>query len=86
MYNPDETRIGALQDYDELLASWRGNADYYSWNPLVKLDGEDSVLGRSMVVHAQDGTRVGCGIIEPGCSPCADGKCSPPPQAQAKKS
>ena len=86
-YNPlngafEEIRVGELQDYDSLWASWRGRADYRSFNPLAKLDGDYAVLGRSMVVHALDGTRVACGIIEPGCSPCADGLCTPPPQPE----
>jgi Cu-Zn family superoxide dismutase len=83
-YNPEEEPlVGELQEFDSLYASWRGVGTYQSWNPLVKLDGETSVLGRSLVVHALDGSRVGCGIIKPGCSPCADGNCRPP--APAKK-
>ena len=78
-YLPDDEPIGELQDYAELRASWREEASYYSWNPVVKLDDEYSVLGRSLVVHALDGTRVGCGVIKPGCSPCADGTCRQPP-------
>lgn len=77
-YLPEGERIGELQDYSALIASWRGVANYYSWNPAVKLDGDYNVMGRSMVVHALDGTRIGCGIIEPGCSPCADGSCAAP--------
>lgn len=89
-YNPldgafEEIRVGELQDYDELWASWRGRADYRSFNPLAKLDGDYAVLGRSMVVHDLDGTRVACGIIEPGCSPCADGLCTPPPLPEEPK-
>ena len=83
-YLPDGERIGELQDYADLRASWREEASYYSWNPVVKLDGDYSVLGRSIVVHALDGTRVGCGRIEPGCSPCADGTCRQPPVEKEK--
>ena len=83
-YLPDGERIGELQDYSDLRASWREEASYYSWNPVVKLDDEYSVLGRSIVVHALDGTRVGCGRIEPGCSPCADGTCRQPPTEEKK--
>ena len=85
-YLPDGERIGELQDYQTLRASWREEASYYSWNPVVKLDDEYSVLGRSIVVHALDGTRVGCGVIKPGCSPCADGTCRQPPTETKKAS
>jgi len=84
-YTPDGERIGELQDYSSLRASWRGEADYTSWNPVVALDGDHSVLGRSMVVHDLDGTRIACGIIQDGCSPCADGTCEQPPTDEKKK-
>lgn len=74
-YNPHGKRIGELQDYSALRSSWRGEADYYTWNPLVKLEGDYNVLGRSMVLHDLDGNRIACGIIKDGCSPCADGTC-----------
>ena len=81
----NQIRVGELQDYDELWASWRGRADYRSFNPLAKLDGDYGVIGRSIVVHDLDGTRVACGIIEEGCSPCADGLCTPPPKPEEPK-
>ena len=42
-------------------------------NPIVDLYGPLSVVGRSLVVHAEDGTRVACGTIELG-----DGTCTLP--------
>lgn len=81
----EESREWALEDYSPLRANWREEASYYSWNPLVKLDGETSVAGRSMVLHALDGTRIACGVIKPGCSPCADGKCKQPETELKKK-
>ena len=83
-YLPGGERVGELQDYATLRASWREEASYYSWNPVVKLDGETGVTGRAMVVHALDGTRVACGVIKPGCSPCADGQCKQPAAVQTQ--
>ena len=66
---------------DQLMrASHRGLANYYDWNDDLRLDGLTSILGRSIAVYGNGddaNTMVGCGIIQPGCSPCRDGSCFP---------
>lgn len=59
------------------LVSREGLARYHRIEPLVALEGTDSVLGRVVVIHDGDdeflpqpagdsGTQIGCGVIEAG--------------------
>ena len=63
-----------------IRSSWRGLADYYRWDDLIKLNGPNSVLGRTVIVHERPekrdkatgefpspGPPFACGIIVPGC-------------------
>ena len=56
-----------------IRSSERGLANYYDWSETLRLDSADSIIGRSIVFYGNgdDATKiVGCGIIQPGCSPC----------------
>jgi Cu/Zn superoxide dismutase len=72
-YNPDGMMIG--ESLNDLDVSDSGRALYYEWNDVIDLYGDYSVMGRAVVVHALDGTRIACGVIEPGCSPCREEDC-----------
>ena len=62
-----------------IRSSWRGLADYYRWDDLIKLNGPNSVLGRTVIVYElpekrgkdgeflSPGPPIACGIIVPGC-------------------
>ena len=67
-----------------MRASVRGLGNYYDWNDGMHLDGAESILGRSVAIHANGDTNeiIACGIIQPGCSPCRDGSCFPPEEEE----
>ena len=63
-----------------IRTSARGLGTYYDWSDTVVLDGKDSILGRSVLIYGNGDEAnkiLGCGIIQPGCSPCRDGSCFP---------
>ena len=81
--------VGPIYDEPDALnetvrASSRGLGNFYDWKDTVALDGAKSILGRSVVIHNDDAakTKIACGIIQPGCSPCRDGSCFPKEEEQ----
>lgn len=70
-----------------IRASSRGLGNYYDWNDDLRLDSATSILGRSVAVYGNgdDANKmIGCGIIQPGCSPCRDGSCFPAKKEEEK--
>ncbi|MEZ4599680.1 MAG: superoxide dismutase family protein [Syntrophotaleaceae bacterium] len=84
-YNPTGTPHGAPTDPPEkrhvgdlgnLEADAEGKAHLEMVDPVIALDGENSIVGKAVVIHAQPddltsqpagnaGPRVACGVIEP---------------------
>ena len=75
----DCSKVGPIYSgFEELVrSSSRGLGNFYDWNDNVALDGADSILGRSVVIHDDLNvkTKLACGIIQPGCSPCRTYDC-----------
>lgn len=82
-YNPTDRPHGAPDEPEHLrhvgdlgnLISRDGHAAYDRFDAIVRLDGEHSVVGRALVIHAERdqfipqptgdaGAQIGCGIIE----------------------
>jgi len=81
-YNPTHHQHGKpgedshVGDLGNLLADEKGHAYYEAINKVIKLQGRNSVMGRSIVIHADrddyktqpagaSGVKIGCGVIEP---------------------
>ena len=66
----DCSKVGPIYSgFEELVrSSSRGLGNFYDWNDNVALDGADSILGRSVVIHDDLNvkTKLACGIIQPG--------------------
>lgn len=63
-------------DLGNLVADENGHAHYEKIDKLIQLQGKNSILGRSVIIHADkddyetqpagaSGARIGCGVIEP---------------------
>lgn len=81
-FNPKKTKHGAPEaverhagDLGNLAADGKGHARYDRIDKIITLEGEDTIIGRSIVVHANEddyktqptgnaGGRVACGVIE----------------------
>lgn len=81
-FNPKKTQHGAPDaherhagDLGNLVADKQGNAHYERIDKVIELEGTDTIIGRSVVVHASEddfktqptgnaGGRVACGVIE----------------------
>lgn len=82
-YNPTHSRHGApdsaerhIGDLGNLIADANGYAHYERVDKLLKLQGRSSILGRSIIIHADkddyvtqpagaSGQRIACGTIQP---------------------
>ncbi len=82
-YNPTHHKHGKpgsedshVGDLGNLVADENGNAHYEAINKVIKLQGRNSILGRSIIIHADrddyttqptgaSGLKIGCGVIEP---------------------
>ncbi|MDX1672687.1 MAG: superoxide dismutase family protein [Balneolaceae bacterium] len=80
-YNPHDQQHGSptqdarhVGDMGNLVAGSEGTADMDYVDPLIKLNGPNSVIGRGVIVHADEddfetqptgaaGARLGCGVI-----------------------
>ncbi len=80
-FNPTHTKHGGPDsaerhagDLGNIVADATGKASYERVDKVIKLNGEDTIVGRSVIVHANPddyvtqptgnaGARVGCGII-----------------------
>lgn len=69
----EETHVG---DLGNLVADENGNAHYEELNTVINLQGRASILGRSIIIHADkddyvsqpagaSGLKIACGVIEP---------------------
>jgi len=83
-YNPNHQKHGDpdskefhVGDLGNLDADENGHAHYEVINKVIKLQGRNSILGRSVIIHADrddyvtqptgaSGVKIGCGVIEPG--------------------
>ena len=81
-YNPYNKPHGGINsaerhmgDFGNLVANSAGEAHYDELNDLVELNGEHSIIGKSIVIHADpddlktqptgnSGSRIGCGEIK----------------------
>jgi len=81
-FNPTHKKHGGpdsaerhVGDFGNLVADQDGKAHYQRMDSLIKLTGQDSIVGKSIVVHADpddlesqpagnSGARIGCGLIE----------------------
>ncbi len=81
-YNPTNTKHGGpddlerhVGDFGNLLADDEGKAHYERIDSVISLEGEQSIIGKSLVIHADrddfvtqptgnSGKRVACGLIE----------------------
>lgn len=82
-FNPTNSKHGSpdsadrhVGDLGNLVADANGHAHYERVDKLIKLQGKNSILGRSIIIHADkddyvsqpagaSGAKIGCGIIEP---------------------
>jgi Cu-Zn family superoxide dismutase len=82
-FNPTNSKHGGpdsaerhVGDLGNLVADEKGHAHYERVDKLIKLQGKNSILGRSIIIHADkddyvtqpsgaSGAKIGCGIIEP---------------------
>jgi Cu-Zn family superoxide dismutase len=82
-FNPTQSKHGGADsqerhvgDLGNLVADSEGHAHYERVDKLIQLQGKNSILGRSIIIHADkddyvtqpagaSGARIGCGIIEP---------------------
>ncbi len=80
-FNPTHQPHGGLEskkrhvgDMGNIIADKQGNAIFDIVDPLITLNGPQSVIGRSIIVHADEddlisqpsgnaGARIGCGVI-----------------------
>jgi Cu-Zn family superoxide dismutase len=81
-YNPSGKKHGGPNDaerhagdFGNVEADADGNAQYERIDTVITLDGVDSIIGKSIVIHADpddlksqpagnSGARIGCGLIE----------------------
>lgn len=81
-YNPTKQPHGSPEDENHhvgdlgnLVADENGDAYYEQYNTILTLDGDESIIGKSVIVHADAddlvsqptgnaGGRVACGVIE----------------------
>lgn len=82
-FNPTNSKHGGPEsaekhvgDLGNLSADENGRAHYEAVNKVIKLQGRNSILGRSIIIHADkddfvtqpagaSGDKIACGIIEP---------------------
>jgi Cu-Zn family superoxide dismutase len=82
-FNPTNSKHGGpdsrerhVGDLGNLVADETGYAHYERVDKIISLEGENSILGRSIVIHADpddyttqptgaSGTKIACGVIEP---------------------
>lgn len=82
-FNPKPSKHGSpdsterhVGDLGNLVADANGHAHYERVDKLIKLQGKNSVIGRSVIIHADkddfvtqpagaSGKRIGCGTIQP---------------------
>jgi Cu-Zn family superoxide dismutase len=82
-FNPTNKKHGGpdgsehhVGDLGNIVADDQGYAHFDSFNKEIKFEGENNILGKSVVVHSNpddytsqpagnSGPRLGCGIIEP---------------------
>ncbi len=68
----EERHVG---DFGNLEADAKGHAHYERVDRLIELEGDNSIIGRSIMIHADEddlvsqpsgnsGARIGCGVIE----------------------
>ena len=66
-YNPTENiHFNIVGDLGNIKADRDGLASFEMYDALVQLNGMNSIIGRSIVVHAsadEDGERIACGVI-----------------------
>lgn len=81
-FNPTNKKHGGpdsserhIGDLGNLVADEQGHAHYERVDTVIALEGENSIIGRSIIIHADrddyttqptgaSGARIGCGIIE----------------------
>lgn len=81
-FNPTNKKHGGPEsperhvgDLGNLLADRTGHAHYERVDAIIELEGENSIVGRSIMIHADrddfttqptgaSGARIGCGVIE----------------------
>lgn len=81
-FNPKKTRHGSPEglerhagDLGNLAADAKGHAHYDRIDKVITLEGVDSIIGRSLIVHSNEddyktqptgnaGGRIACGVIE----------------------
>jgi len=81
-YNPTNSKHGGpdsperhVGDFGNLVANAEGKAHYDRVDTLISLEGEQSIIGKSLVIHADrddfvtqptgnSGPRIGCGLIK----------------------
>lgn len=82
-FNPTKSPHGGpdsserhVGDLGNLVADHNGHAHYEKVDKLIQLQGKNSILGRSIIIHADkddyvtqpagaSGAKIGCGVIEP---------------------
>ncbi|MDP1879908.1 MAG: superoxide dismutase family protein [Parachlamydiaceae bacterium] len=82
-FNPTNQKHGGpdsaerhVGDFGNVEANSKGVAHYERVDTLITFEGENSIIGRSIIIHADpddlttqptgnSGARIGCGIIEP---------------------
>lgn len=81
-YNPDhsehggpDSRVRHVGDLGNLIADENGHAHYQRVDKVITLEGEQSIVGRSVIVHSDvddyttqpagaSGSKISCGVIE----------------------
>lgn len=81
-FNPTKRQHGApdsverhVGDLGNLVANESGRAHYERIDQVIRLDGEETIIGRSVIVHADEddyktqpsgasGNKISCGVIE----------------------
>lgn len=82
-FNPTQTKHGGpdsverhVGDLGNIFADENGRAHYERVDKLIQLQGKNSILGRSVIIHSDkddyetqpsgaSGAKIGCGIIQP---------------------
>jgi superoxide dismutase, Cu-Zn family len=70
-----DSEVRHVGDLGNLMANEEGRAHYERIDRMITLDGENSILGRSLIIHADpddyktqptgaSGARIACGVIE----------------------
>lgn len=70
-----ESSVRHVGDLGNLIADDEGHAHYQRIDKVISLEGENSIIGRSLIIHADpddfktqpagaSGTRICCGVIE----------------------